>query len=166
MKYFFSFFVFLFLFVSCRNEDADLQKIDQVTSIYIKDVSGKDLLNSKLSGTYTSVALKDLNGIYDLVPITTFSLKKDADTVNYIEYIAGAKRILKDSVSASQKSYQSDFVIHLSKVVDNTTVTDVDTLRMEYSWTPTLFQISKAYYNENLVFSKTEGQSNIIKVVK
>ncbi len=166
MRAIFFFSVLSFVFISCRSDDADLQKIDQITNIYIKDSAGKDLLNSKLTGSYTSVALKDLNGTYDLVPITTFSQKKDSDTINYIEYIAGAKRILKDSISVSQKSYQSDFVIQLSKTVNDTTITDMDTIRLEYSWTPALFQISKAYYNKNLVFSKVEGQANVIKVVK
>lgn len=108
----------------------------------------------------------DLNDKYDLVAMNSFSLKKDADTVNYIEYIAGGKRILKDSLNANQKTYQSDFIINLNKMVNSKPITDSDTIRFVYFWTPTLFQISKAYYNQKQVFVKTSQTTNIISVVK
>ena len=45
-------FVFTTLFLSsCRGEDeSDLQKIDQVLNIYIKNAAGKDLLNTNIPG--------------------------------------------------------------------------------------------------------------------
>ena len=62
--------------------------------------------------------------------------------------------------------YQSDFYINLSKIVNKETVTDVDTVKVEYNWSPNLFQVSKVWYNNKLSFSKVEGQPNIIHIVK
>ncbi len=164
--------VLLLLFItvllySCRKEDENnVQKIDQVVNIYLKDTSGKDLLNTNLSGAFTSVSAQDLNADKALQSISGFSVKKDKDTVAYIDYAAGATRLLSDSVSATQKKYRSDFYLNLSKIVNKVTVTDTDTLKIEYSWTPTLFQVSKLWYNNKLVFTKVDGQQNIIKIVK
>ena len=156
-----------FAFISCRGNDDSLQQIDQIINLYYKDASGKDLLNSKLSGTYSSVSFLDLNGITDQVPISSFSLKKTTDTVNYIDYDAGAVRVLQDSVSPENKTYRSDFIVSLTQNATNTTPIIIqDTVKIEYSWTPTLFQISKFYYNKKLVFSKVQGQPNIITIIK
>lgn len=156
----------LFLF-SCRKEDEnDVQKIDQVINIYLKDTSGKDLLNTNLSGAFTGVSAQDLNADKALQSISGFSVKKDKDTIAYIDYAAGAKRIITDSVSATQKKYRSDFYLNLSKTVNKVVVTDTDTLKIEYNWSPTLFQVSKLWYNNKLVFTKVDGQSNIIRIVK
>lgn len=156
----------IFLF-SCRKEnESDLQKIDQVLNFYIKDTSGKDLLNAKLVGSYTTIKAQDLNGIRALQEISSLSVKKDIDTVAYIDYSAGAVRVLTDSVSATQKNYRSDFYLNLTKVVNKVSVTDVDTIKIEYNWSPSLFQVSKVWYNNKLAFSKVEGQANIVKIVK
>lgn len=155
------------LFFSCRKEDEnDVQKIDQVINIYLKDTSGKDLLNANLSGAFTSVSAQDLNADKALQSISGFSVVKDKDTIAYIDYAAGAKRLLSDSVSATKKKYRSDFYLNLSKTVNKVVVTDTDTLKIEYNWSPTLFQVSKLWYNNKLVFTKVDGQSNIIRIVK
>jgi hypothetical protein len=152
---------------SCRGEDeSDLQKIDQVLNIYIKNAAGKDLLNTNIPGGFTAVRAQDLNADRALQEITGISVKKDQDTIAYVDYATGAVRILKDSISPSQKTYQSDFYINLSKIVNKETVTDVDTVKVEYNWSPNLFQVSKVWYNNKLSFSKVEGQPNIIHIVK
>jgi len=152
---------------SCRGEDeSDLQKIDQVLNIYIKNAAGKDLLNTNIPGGFTAVRAQDLNADRALQDITGISVKKDQDTIAYVDYATGAVRILKDSISASQKTYQSDFYINLSKIVNKETVTDVDTVKVEYNWSPNLFQVSKVWYNNKLSFSKVEEQPNIIHIVK
>lgn len=155
-----------FLFLSCRNEGNDIQKIDQVINIYMQNAEGTDLLNTKIKGSYTGVSGQDLNADRALQEISGFSVKKDKDTVAYIDYVAGATKLLKDSISSSKKSYQSDFYLNLSKTVDKNTVVDTDTVKIEYDWSPAVFQVSKIWYNQKLVFTKAEGQANIIKIVK
>lgn len=159
-------FLSLFLFLSCRNEDNDAQKIDQVINIYMHNADGVDLLNTRIKGGYTGVSGQDLNADRALQTISGFSVKKDIDTVAYIDYVAGATKLLTDSISPSEKKYQSDFYLNLSKTVDNNTVVDTDTVKIEYDWSPAVFQVSKIWYNQKLVFTKAEGQANIIKIVK
>lgn len=164
---FFLFLIISFSLVSCRGNEADVQQIDQVLNLYFKDTSGKDLLNTKLVGTYNNIKLLDLNGRTDQVPITSFSVKKNADTINYIDYASGAVRLLQDSVSPVNKTYRSDFIISLGKTIDAAnSIIDQDTIKIEYSWTPTLFQISKFYYNKKLKFTKAPGQPNTITIIK
>lgn len=164
---FFILLILLVSFISCRGNEEDIQQIDQVVNLYIKDTNGKDLLNTNLSGTYNTINLFDLNGTRDLVPIKSFTIKKNTDTVNYLDYDSGAVRLLVDSLSPENKSYRSDFIISLTKNSDPTnTIIDLDTIKIEYSWTPTLFQISKLYYNKNLMFSKVSGEPNIITITK
>lgn len=156
--------VFLF---SCRKEDEnDIQKIDQIINVYVHDKSGVDLLNTNLKGGFTTVSAQDLNADRALQEISGFSVKKDKDTVAYIDYTAGAVKMLTDSISPVQKRYRSDFYLNLTKIVNKNSVTDSDTVKVEYNWTPTLFQVSKIWYNQKLVFTKVEGQANIIKIVK
>lgn len=159
-------FLSLFLFLSCRNEENDAQKIDQVINIYMHNADGVDLLNTRIKGGYTGVSGQDLNADRALQEISGFSVKKDKDTVAYIDYVAGATKLLKDSISPSEKKYQSDFYLNLSKTIDNNTVVDTDTIKIEYDWSPAVFQVSKIWYNQKLVFTKAEGQANIIKIVK
>lgn len=165
VKFFFCFFLIL-LFVSCRNDSAEVQKIDQGINIYIKNANGVDLLNPKLNGSYTTIGAQDLNAAKALQSISGITVKKDKDTVSYLEYYSGAVRVLKDSISPSQKVYQSDFYLNLSKTINNNIVTDVDTVSVEYSWSPSVFQVSKIWCNQKLAFTKIDGQANIIKIVK
>ncbi len=57
-------------------------------------------------------------------------------------------------------------IIRLSKTVDEETVVDDDTIKIEYNWTPSLFQLSKLWYNKELKFTKVQGQPNIVTIVK
>lgn len=164
---FFIFTILGFALISCRGEDQNLQQIDQVINLFYKDAAGKDLLNTKLKGSYSNIKFFDLNAATNLAPITSFSLRETKDTINYIDYAAGAVRLLMDSVSPENKTYRSDFVISLTKVIDSSNaIITQDTVNIEYSSTPDLFQISKLFYNRKLVFSKVSGQPNIITIIK
>lgn len=158
--------IVLFLF-SCRKEDeSDLQKIDQIINIYISNAAGKDLLNTENTESFTSFNTQDLNADVSLKPFSGFTLKKDQDNFTYLDYASGAIRIMKNTETGTQKTYQSDFYINFLKTVNNQTETDTDTVKIEYSWSPNLFQVSKIWYNNRLSFTKKEGQPNIIKIVK
>lgn len=159
------------LLFSCRgdNED-DVQVIDQVLMLYVKSATNdQDLLNSKIDGSYSSVALLDLlDETTANKPITGQTFPKDADTVVYMDYPAGAIRLLKDSITPELKTYYSNFIIRYSKKVNDVVVTDFDsdTILIEYNWTPSLFQISKLWYNNELKFTKVPGQRNVVQIVK
>ncbi|AZI33751.1 hypothetical protein [Kaistella carnis] len=151
-------------FISCRNDENDVQKIDQVMQLYI-DSLGQDMLNVKLPGSYTTTSMNDVYGLTDNAPVT-FSVKKDADTVSFIEYVAGAKRIRIDSTQLS-KTYESKIALTLIKSInDSVKRTTNDTMTIQYLSTPTLFEISKVWYNDVLQFNKVEGQPNVIKISK
>lgn len=164
------FFVTVFLFttlVSCTGNEDEVQQIDQVINLYYKDAAGKDLLNTNLDNTFSGIQFLDLNGERDLVSITSFSLRSTEDTINYIDYVDGAVRVLKDSTNPNMKTYQSDFIIQLSRTNSaNVITTDQDTVRVEYSWTPQLFQISRFFYNGQEEFRKIAGEPNIITIIK
>lgn len=151
-------------FISCRNDENDVQKIDQVMQLYI-DSLGQDMLNVKLPGSYTTTSMNDVYGLTDNAPVT-FSVKKDADTVSFIEYVAGAKRIRIDSTELS-KTYESKIALTLIKSInDSVKRTTNDTMTIQYLSTPTLFEISKVWYNDVLQFTKVEGEPNVIKISK
>lgn len=151
-------------FISCRNDENDVQKIDQVMQLYI-DSLGQDMLNVKLPGSYTTTSMNDVYGLTDNAPVT-FSVKKDGDTVSFIEYVAGAKRIRIDSTELS-KTYESKIALTLIKSInDSVKRTTNDTMTIQYLSTPTLFEISKVWYNDVLQFNKVEGQPNVIKISK
>lgn len=165
MKHFFLMGIVAFIaFLSCRNDENDVQHIDQVLHLYIKDQSGKDLLNSKLAGAYQEVLLKDLGGIRDQVSISGVTLKKDPENITYLEYTAGARRNLKDSLNPDFKTYRSDIMLQLKKASADSV--DVDTMAVFYEWTPALFRIKSVNYNGKKVFDKTEGQPNTVTIVK
>lgn len=161
---FFLFLIFFFAFLSCRNDDHSVQKIDQILHLYI-DSLGQDMLNAKIAGSYTNVRMNDVYGITDNSPVS-FSPQKDADTVNYIEYVAGAARILTDS-SAASKTYESKIALILTKKInDSTNVIFNDIMKIQYLWTPEVFQVSEVWYNDVLRFSKTGIEPNIVKISK
>ena len=153
-----------FSLLSCRNGDDVVQNIDQVIKLYI-DSAGVDMLNSKIPGGYTNIRMNDVNGLRDSAPVS-FNLQKDADTLNYIEYIAGARRIGIDTL-AFPKTYESKIALRLDKKISETTTNVVnDTMTVQYSLTPELFQVSKIWYNGELKFTKTDGIPNVVKVTK
>lgn len=153
-----------FAFLSCRNDEINVQQIDQVLNLYI-DSAGQDMLNNKIPGSYTTISWNDINGLTDNAPVS-FSTKKDADTVTYLEYLAGAKRIAIDSAGDS-KTYESRIALALTKKVnDSTNAVSNDTMVIQYSSTPDVFQVSKIWYNNILYFTKVQGQPNIVKITK
>lgn len=159
------FFVAVFAFVACRKDEDSLQKIDQVIHLYI-DSAGVDMLNKKIPGAYTQINLFDVYGTIDNAPVT-FQDKKDADTIHYIEYIAGAKRRTLDSLDSNHKTLQSKIALRmLKKKTDTTFFTQNDTLILNYSYTPEAFELREAFYNGNKVFTKVAGSPNMIKIHK
>lgn len=153
-----------FSLLSCRNGDDVVQNIDQVIKLYI-DSAGVDMLNSKIPGGYTNIRMNDVNGLRDSAPVS-FNLQKDADTLNYIEYIAGARRIGIDTL-AFPKTYQSKVALRMDKKINETTTNVInDTMTIQYSLSPDLFQVSKIWYNGELKFTKTDGIPNVVKVTK
>lgn len=161
---FFTLLMVFFAMISCRNDDADIQKIDQIIHLYI-DSADQDMLNNSIAGSYINFQGNDVYGLIDNAPVS-FSNRKDADTVNYLEYLAGARRIGIDSVG-EQKIYESKIALILTKRITNTTNAIInDTLTIQYTSTPTLFQVSKIYYNNILKFTKVEGEPNIVKITK
>ena len=159
-------FCLIFVLASCRKNDDNDLRIDQVTRFYITDSHNKDLLNPQDSTVYTSVKMFDLNGIRDLVPITSFSVEKDDDDKHYLDYSAGATRVLTDSVSTNEKYYESSFILSLGTKRGTEIIYDDDTVTLSYRWTPTLFQLQDVYYNRKKVFAKTAGAPNHIHIVK
>ena len=156
--------IVFFAFLSCRGEEESVQKIDQVINLYI-DSLGQDMLNTKIPGSYISSSMNDVYGLTDTAPVS-FSIKKDADTISYIEYLAGAKRIGVDS-SGTSKTYESKIALFLTKKInDSTRKTTSDTMTIQYSSTPDIFQVSKIWYNGVLQFTKVDGQPNTVKISK
>ncbi|QCX53212.1 hypothetical protein [Elizabethkingia sp. JS20170427COW] len=162
------FFIALF-FSACRNSGGDeMQNIDQILDFFIQDTNGNDLLIPNDSmGYYGRIELFDLNDERINQPISsgiTYGIDSTSSK-NYIQYIAGAKRILVDSSSPQNKTYQSDFMITLKKGFSQA-IADSDTVHIVYTWTPDLFQVSQVKYNNDLVFSKIQGQKNKIVITK
>ena len=160
---FFLTIIVFFAFLSCRSDDDSVQRIDQVVNLYI-DSLGQDMLNSKVPGSYTNSRMNDVYGLTDNAPVS-FTIKKDADTISYIEYLAGAKRIGIDS-SGTSKTYESKVALFLTKKVNDSNRVTNDTITIQYLSTPELFQVSKLWYNGVLQFTKVEGQPNTVKIVK
>ena len=160
---FFLTIIILSAFLSCRSDEDAVQRIDQVINLYI-DSLGQDMLNSKVPESYTNSRMNDVYGLTDNAPVS-FTIKKDADTISYIEYLAGAKRIGIDS-SGTSKTYESKVALFLTKKVNDSNRVTNDTITIQYLSTPELFQVSKLWYNGVLQFTKVEGQPNTVKIVK
>ncbi len=160
---FFLTIIILSAFLSCRSDEDSVQRIDQVINLYI-DSLGQDMLNSKVPGSYTNSRMNDVYGLTDNAPVS-FTIKKDADTISYIEYLAGAKRIGIDS-SGTSKTYESKVALFLTKKVNDSNRVTNDTITIQYLSTPELFQVSKLWYNGVLQYTKVEGQPNTVKIVK
>lgn len=167
MKY--GFLLLLLTIMSCDGERTeDLQQIDQVFRLYM-DSAGVDMLNTKVAGSYTAFTANDLYGARDVAPISTFALKKDSDTAYYLEYIFGARRVLRDSAK-DYKTYESAVALKYLKQVKNKTLPSAtDTLILKYSSTPQRFQLQEALYKsgkKTYTFRKTILSENILKVKK
>ena len=132
-----------------------LNELEKYTSEYNLSIETEEELG------YT---INDVYGATDVVPVP-MTLKKTADTINYLEYIAGAKRIAMDANNPPQ-NYQSKIAFAFQKKLGNNTVTTNDTLVLNYTMSPTLFQINNATYNGISVFTKNPNTDNIIKIFK
>lgn len=164
-RMFFLAFILVVACLGCRNEPEQEQQIDQVLNIYI-DSAGQDMLNAKIANSYTSYSLNDVYGETDTAPVS-MSLLTDTDTLKYLEYLAGATRILLPTSTNDIQYYQSKIAFNLNKTINSTSTTVAnDTLVLDYVMTPSIFRIDKAYYNNQLVFTKGSQESNLIKILK
>lgn len=156
------------LLFSCQRDEQETQTIDQVLKLYMTSAAtGQDLFNSNIEGSYSTPALLDLLGEKDLQIISGATFPKDADTLVYMDYPAGAARIRIDSLSNdNEQTYYSRFIIRLPRTINEVVVNDDDTIKIEYKSTPSLFQISKLWYNDKLKFTKVPGKANIVRIVK
>lgn len=155
------------LIINCQSDRSLSQKIDQVLRFYYQDASGRDLLMPSDSTGYAgNMQLFDLNDIRLNTPIEGINFPMDsAENKHYLEYIAGATRVLQDSSSPSDKTYYSDILITMKKGLQGA-VADSDTVHIVYTWSPTLFQVSAVTYNRNLVFTNTADSLNKIIITK
>lgn len=154
----------LCILFSCTSDDDSLQRIDQIMNIYIKNSAGQDLLNSKKAGSFIGYSINDQNGSKDISPVS-IPLKMTTDSVYYMEYIAGAKRIALDSINPDNRTYRSKLLFSLRRTINKVTDTINDNVEIEYRWTPSLFQVSKVIYNGKVEFTKEANQPNSINVV-
>lgn len=161
------FFLGLILFLallSCRNTDNDVQQINQILHVYI-DSAKQDMLNAKLTGSYATVRMNDVYGQTDNAPVN-FALKMTSDSLYYMEYVAGATRILVDS-AASEKMYESKIALLITKKLnDSATVAVNDTLKLRYHSTPSYFRLTEAWYNEVPQSLTNDGAAHVLKISK
>ena len=151
--------------IACRTDDSPIQEIDQTLEIFV-DSAGIDMLNKNLPLAYQSIIWNDINGLTDNTPVS-YNLLKTTDTINYLQYIAGAKRILIDSSNLDKKLYQSKIAIKFSKPTPNAAVYVVnDTMVINYSFSPERFHIDNVIYNNAQVFTKSVNGENKIKINK
>lgn len=160
----FGILLMLFAALSCTRDDDSLQRIDQIMNIYIKNSAGQDLLNSNKAGSFIGFSVNDQNGTNDLAPVS-IPLRMTTDSLYYMEYIAGAKRVTLDSVSPENRTYRSNMVLSLRRTINNVTDTINDTMEIQYRWTPAVFQVSKVIYNGEVKFTKEADAPNSINTV-
>ncbi|MPS63575.1 MAG: hypothetical protein DI622_00785 [Chryseobacterium sp.] len=166
-KSFWGITVVLLTLLSCRSDEESLQKIDQVFNLYIKDSSGKDLLNPIKVGSFTGVSWNDELADTDIANVN-FSRKMLADSTYYAEYTDGATRQLYDGTDPDNKIYRSEIQVSLIKKISDTqnAPVDIDTLEIYYRMSPSVFEVSKVYYNKVLKFSKTSDEPNVVTIIK
>ncbi|RNA61226.1 hypothetical protein D1631_04370 [Chryseobacterium nematophagum] len=153
------------LLLSCRSDEDSIQKIDQIINLYMRNGSGQDLFNKKTEGFFAYTA-NDVLGVTDNAPIS-IPLKADADSILYMEYIASAKRELIDSLSSgNDQTYRSKIALALRRTVNNVNDTINDTLEIHYHLSPSVFEVSKVFYNNNLKFTKQPNSPNIVTIIK
>ena len=156
-----------FALIGCRSDEDSIQRIDQIMNFYIQDANGKDLLIPGAVGSY-SFAMNDVLAATDIAPVS-FSLKTTENSVNYLEYIAGATRQLQSGGDSDERIYRSRIRVALTKkITDSTFAAPVnDTLEILYRWTPEVFEISKVHYNNfELAVTKNSENRNVVKIIK
>lgn len=163
----FGFVVVFFAVLSCKSADDDeVRRIDQIINIYMKNNAGRDLFHKKKDTTYFTYSMIDVNGELDNTPVSS-SLKATADSTLFIEYIAGAKRVGLDTLDPDNKTYHSVITLSLVKRLNNTILDTIDEkLEIQYKLTPSVFEVSKVYYNDTLRFTKQPGGLNVVTIVK
>lgn len=169
-KSFFLTFMACCTLLSCRSDEDSIQKIDQIMNFYIQDANGKDLLRPGQIGSFTTITLNDNLAATDVAPIS-FSPKMTTDSIFYQEYIAGATRQLVNGSDANSENrqYRSDVRVALTKKLTDSTFSEIDndTLQIFYNWTPSIFEVSKVFYNNNEVqVTKDSENRNIVKITK
>lgn len=167
-KSFWGILIALLSLLSCSSgDDESLQKMDQIFDLYIRDSSGKDLLSPTKVGSYTGVSWNDELADTDVANVT-FSRKMLADSTYYVEYTAGAARQLYDGTDPDNKIYRSEIQVSLTKKTSETTTdpVDIDTLEIYYRMNPSVFEVSKVYYNKVLKFSKVPNEPNVVTIIK
>lgn len=152
---------------SCGSDEDSLQKIDQLLNIYIQDASGNNLLHPTDVGSYTGISMNDELAPTDVANVN-YSRKMLSDSIYFIEYNTGATReFVKDSSDGS-KIYRSLIEVSLTKKISDTQnePVDIDTLEILYRNHPSVFEVSKVYYNNVLKFSKIPDQPNVVTITK
>ena len=160
-----AFFGMILLLQSCKTDEDPVQRIDQTMNIYIRDNAGKDLLHPTNTGSYVSFTFNDALGDKDVSPVP-YSREVTTDSVFYIKYVAGARRVLIADNGETQ-TYRSLIALALQKKLSPTTSSvENDTMEIQYTLTPEVFEVSKVYYNNQLRFTKMPDQPNIVTIVK
>ncbi|MFY1047934.1 hypothetical protein [Chryseobacterium sp. GP-SGM7] len=155
------------LLLSCGSDDDSLQKIDQLFHLYIKDSTGKDLLNPTKVGSFTGLSLNDELAANDNAPVN-FNRKMLSDSTYYMEYLAGATRQFVEDSPDGSKIYKSEIEVSLTKKLSETQNAPVvlDKLEIFYRSSPNIFEVSRVLYNSQLVFSKVQDQPNEVTIIK
>ncbi|WP_407403791.1 hypothetical protein [Chryseobacterium sp.] len=166
-NYLWIFAITFFTLLSCSSDEDDVQNIDQILDIYIKDPSGNDLLHPTKDGSYTVISMNDNLSDVDIAPVN-FSRKMIIDSTYYLQYVSGAKRQLVDDNGAGDKMYKSQIILSLTKKISSTQMDTpiVDTLNVFYRMTPSAFEVSKVYYNSELKFTKGSNEPNVVTIIK
>jgi hypothetical protein len=157
----------LMALLSCKSDEEDIQKIDQILSFYMKNAAGKDLFNPTAVGSYSQIKMNDVFGEADNSPVTFSGPTIQIDSTYKIEYTAGAKRRLLSSDANDNRLYQSKIALNMRQKINDTLFqTILDTMEIQYRWSPTLFEVSKVLYNKNEVFNKTPTSGNTFTITK
>jgi hypothetical protein len=153
--------------LSCGSDDEDLQKIDQIFNLYIQDSSGKTMLNPTKVGSFTGVSFNDELADKDIANVN-YSRKMLADSTYYIEYIAGATREFVADEADGSKTYRSLLEVSLTKKISETQNDPVviDSMEIFYRSSPSVFEVSRVLYNNQLIFTKVQDQPNTATVTK
>lgn len=167
-KYLWGISLSLLALLSCRSDEESLQNIDQIMTFYMKNAAGQDLLNPTAIGSYSNIKMNDVFGENDNSPVTFSGPTMQADSTYSIEYTAGAtRRLLSPDAGAENRVYYSRIALNLSRKVNDTLFqTVLDTMEIQYRWSPALFEVSKVLYNKNEVFNKTPTSGNTFTITK
>lgn len=151
------------LVLSCRgDEEYGGQKIDQVLRIYLENDLGEDLLDPSREPAPYGVSFIDLEAVR---AGATVSAQKKEDSIkgNYLEYIAGATRVL-ESESGEEKTYRSS--LQMITQAAQSAPEQIDTLTLRYHSTPRDFALSEVLLGQSVLFSKSGQEINEIVIKK